>query len=509
MRNALWISRVGIPDVLGQYLNRAIIGKLQCLEVIILQIIGKLLTPPGNIGNLGILKIVTIVSPALLILVLEFLRSLFFEEAHPIFTFIFLFLAAVIFTVFYSRLIFNSVTLIKQSFTRRSRELNILYKIALSVNESLALNTMLPQTMQNLIQETGADSGDLFLIDENSRELLYTLHVGLPTDKFKLDPSLLMQEGLISGALQTNEPLLIPNTGNSSGPAAAALLAAGFHSLAIIPLKSKNSTLGIFGLLSFKPDCFKPTEAKLFSNISSLISAAIENARRYEKVQAMAVAEERDRISRELHDGLAQVLGFVITRSQATRQILRKISVANDYLVELENVAQDIYTDTREDILGLRTAISGDRDMVSAMREYLKRFSQMHGIKTSLEVGDQIIPSLSPQVELQAIRIMQEALSNIRKHAEATQVWVKFTAGTSQVALVVEDDGKGFDINKLRQDDFSKFGIRTSRERAESIHSKLDIESSPEHGTKVTLSIPLDLPQSSAEKGEESESTDS
>lgn len=377
------------------------------------------------------------------------------------------------------------------------------------MNESLDLKIMLPYAMQKLIDTIGADSSDLFLIDEKSHEQVYTLHVGASSEKTKLDPGLLMKDRQISEAVRANEIVIIQDLNNSESPAIAALRAAGFRSLALIPIKSKHATMGVFELFSFKPNLFKFSEINLFAHISNLIAVAIENARRYEKVQAMAVAEERERISKELHDGLAQVLGFVITRSQATRKILRKIAVANDYLVELENVAQDIYTDTREDILGLRIAYSGDRDMVSALREYLKHFSQMHGIKSTFEVGDQIIPDLSPHVELQAIRIIQEALSNIRKHAEATQVFVKVTASANEVILSIQDDGKGFDVSQIEQNDFSKFGIRTSRERAESIHSKLDIESSPEHGTKVTLSIPLNLPLSSAEKSEESESTDS
>jgi signal transduction histidine kinase len=104
---------------------------------------------------------------------------------------------------------------------------------------------------------------------------------------------------------------------------------------------------------------------------------------------------------------------------------------------------------------------------------------------------------------------MQEVLSNIRKHAEATHVLVKVATSDNEVTLRIEDDGKGFDIGELGPSDYSKFGIRTIKERAESVHSRLNIESKPEHGTKVTLSIPLNLPPPSAQRGEEIENTDS
>ena len=473
------------------------------------RIFGKFPFFPDGAGNPRILRIIVIVSPALFIFLLELLRHLIFEETRPTIADSLLLLSVVILAAFFYRLVFSLMESTQQENLRRNRELGILNEIAATVNESLNLNVLLLQAMEKLIQVTKADSGELFLINERSRELSYTLHVGISTGVSKADSSSFTKDGLVGEVAKSNEPVIIQDIKNSESAFTTALAVAGFRSLAVVPLKSRGGFVGVFGLLSLKPGHFKLNDASLLINISNQIAVAIENARLYEKVQAVAIVEERERIAKELHDGLAQVLGYVITKSQATRQILNKIAVATDYLVELENVAQDVYTDTREGILGLRTAISGDRDMVSLLREYLTRFSQMHCIKTTLEVGEQVIPSMSPQVELQAIRIVQEALSNIRKHAEATHALVKVATSENEVTFVVEDDGKGFDIDKLGQSGRLTFGIRTIKERAESIHSRLDIESKPEHGTKVTLSIPLNLPPPSAQRGEEIESTDS
>ncbi len=471
------------------------------------RIFGKFPFFPDGAGNPRILRIIVIVSPALFIFLLELLRHLIFEETRPTIADSLLLLSVVILAAFFYRLVFSLMERTQQENLRRNRELGILNEIAQTVNESLNLNVLLPHAMEKVIQVTKADSGELFLINERSRELVYTLHVGTSTKASKLGS--LTNAGLVGEVARSNEPVIIQDMKNSESTFTTALAVAGFRSMAVVPLKSRGGIVGVFGLLSLKPDHFKFNEISLLTNIGNQIGVGIENARLYEKVQGAAIVEERERIAKELHDGLAQVLGYVITKSQATRQILHKMAVATDYLVELENVAQDVYTDTREDILGLRTTISGDRDMVSALREYLTRFSQMHGIRTTLEVGDQIIPRLSPHVEMQAIRIMQEVLSNIRKHAEATHVLVKVATSDNEVTLRIEDDGKGFDIDELGPSDYSKFGIRTIKERAESVHSRLNIESKPEHGTKVTLSIPLNLPPPSAQRGEEIESTDS
>lgn len=139
--------------------------------------------------------------------------------------------------------------------------------------------------------------------------------------------------------------------------------------------------------------------------------------------------------------------------------------------------------------------------MVSALREYAARFNQMNSIQTELTVGDRIIPSLSPQIELQAIRIVQEALSNVRKHAEATRATIRVAAGDDEVTIVVEDDGKGFDVDKTEKGDLTKFGLRNMKERADSIHGSLFVESRPENGTKVTLKIPLTSSRAAVEGG--------
>jgi signal transduction histidine kinase len=301
--------------------------------------------------------------------------------------------------------------------------------------------------------------------------------------------------------MRSNEPIVIEDMKDAKNRHLAFLLQAGIRSVALVPLSARSGVIGVVALYSRYRRHFQAKELNLLMHIGSQIAAAAENARLYEKVQAVAVLEERERISKELHDGLAQVLGYVITKSQATRQLLRKMTMANDYLVELENVAQDVYTDTREAILGLKTAISGDRNIVSALREYSTRFTQMHGIKTKLEVDDRIIPALSPQVEVQAIRVVQEALCNVRKHAQASHAIIRVTSVDGVVTIVVEDDGKGFDVSKVNNSDWTKCGLRNIKERAESIHSVLNVESGPENGTRITLSIPSTPELTPAEEG--------
>lgn len=458
--------------------------------------------------NLTFLKILTIIVPALFVFLLELLRHIFFEESSPmIWGNLSLFITVIIASFFFSRFIFSIIERLHEHKIHHMHELATLNEVYQTVDEFRDLNTLLKRAMDKLIRITAADSGELFLIDEQSNELVHTLHSGFLKEIPKQETKL--RDWLINRSILTKQQVIIENLKNFQSTSITFLADAGVQSLALVPLISKRDTIGVLCLFSLKPDFSELNDANLLLKIGNPVAVAIENARFYEKIQATAVLEERERISTELHDGLAQVLGYVITKSQATRQLLRKMNEANNYLAELESVAQEVYTDTREAILGLKTAVSGDKSMVSALREYAKRFNQMYGIKTEFIVGDNLIRPLSPRIELQAIRIVQEALSNIRKHAEATRITIRVTTEDDKVIIVVEDDGKGFDVDKMGKGDGIQFGLRNMKERTASIQGHFIIVSSPGNGTKVILTIPLISAQTAGEGGKKNENIDS
>jgi signal transduction histidine kinase len=457
---------------------------------------------PGGISNLTVLKSITCLLPAAFVFLIEVLRHTFFGQTGPVLQGDLAVFAIVLVGSFvFSKIAFALLDKTREDSEHRIRELSTINEIYQSINEIQDLNALLARVMDKLIEVTVADSGDLYLIDELSHQLAHSLHGGPKESALKPEVQQQLREGLINFVMRSNEPIVIEDMKDAKNRHLAFLLQAGIRSVALVPLSARSGVIGVVALYSRYRRHFQAKELNLLMHIGSQIASAAENARLYEKVQAVAVLEERERISKELHDGLAQVLGYVITKSQATRQLLRKMTMANDYLVELENVAQDVYTDTREAILGLKTAISGDRNIVSALREYSTRFTQMHGIKTKLEVDDRIIPALSPQVEVQAIRVVQEALCNVRKHAQASHAIIRVTSVDGVVTIVVEDDGKGFDVSKVNNSDWTKCGLRNIKERAESIHSVLNVESGPENGTRITLSIPSTPEFTPAEEG--------
>jgi signal transduction histidine kinase len=217
-------------------------------------------------------------------------------------------------------------------------------------------------------------------------------------------------------------------------------------------------------------------------------NARAERKRR--KLREQSATEERDRIARELHDGLAQILGFVNTKAQAVRLLLQRgqPEAAQGQLRQLEEASADVLADVRQAILGLRLSARPDLDLLAKLRSFVDQFSRQTGVSVQLDLPeDSRQIHLAPTAEVELLRIVQEALSNIRKHADARSAWLHLEAGDAGLRLTIIDDGSGFDPLQAPLGDH--FGLLSMRERAAAIGGKLDLESAPGRGTRVTLRL--------------------
>jgi signal transduction histidine kinase len=213
-----------------------------------------------------------------------------------------------------------------------------------------------------------------------------------------------------------------------------------------------------------------------------------------EQQRALATLQERDRVARELHDSLGQVLGYVKMQAQAARGLLARdqIAEADAYLAQLVAVAQDAHADVREYILGARVEMSANADFLSALTQYLRRFSENYNIATELSAP----PGLSdvtfePMVETQLLRIIQEALTNVRKHARACNAYIGLSVYDSRAEVIVQDDGAGFNLEVLETAEGQRFGLRFMRERAAEVGGSVRVQSAPGEGTRIIICVPL------------------
>ncbi len=444
--------------------------------------------------SLKVLKIVTILAPAVFIGLFELGRHTVFVEAQPMtIGNLLVFVVVTIGAFFFSRIIFGIIEGMQREGLRRNQELAALNSVALAVSESLNLDVVLYRALDKVLQVTDADAGEMFLFDEPTQEMVRRVHAGLFPEAFQEKTRFQIGEGLAGAVAQSGEPIVVRDLSQDPRLLRAMVRDSGFHSLASVPLKAKNAVIGAINIASLRYGRFTPEDTRLLTSIGNQIAVAIENARLHDKVQGMAALEERERIAREMHDSLAQVLSYVNAKSQAARKFVSsgQEAQAKAQLMELEQIAQEVYADVREAILGLRSTASPQRDLVSTLKEYIFRFSQMSGIRTELEFSNGRLPSLTTTTELQVIRIIQEALTNTRKHAKAGHAWVRILADDEQVEIVIEDDGRGFNVSRIRREGWPQFGLQTMKERAESVGGTLDMKSAPGQGAKVTLKIPL------------------
>lgn len=215
-----------------------------------------------------------------------------------------------------------------------------------------------------------------------------------------------------------------------------------------------------------------------------------------------AALVERERIARELHDSLAQVLGVTHLRLRALsgRRALASEDRLRAEVDDLADLCREAHRDVREAILGLKDAHRPERTLAEQLEAYVATFERTSSIPTTLHAEAQGDLGLSPAAEVQVIRVIQEALTNVRKHARARQAGVRISTHDDHTAFVVEDDGRGFDPAHAPVAD--GFGLCSMRERTESVGGRFTIESTPGRGTRVVVLLPGGTgPQRAAEPG--------
>lgn len=223
--------------------------------------------------------------------------------------------------------------------------------------------------------------------------------------------------------------------------------------------------------------------------------------RLYREVGSLATLQERERIAREIHDGVAQGVAFLHLRLKTLEDRLARggapASVAE--VADMRAVSKRAYADVRQSIFGLRTATARNLGLIPLLTEYVREFSRESGIQVEVQDGNPRATDFSPEAEVQLVRVIQEALNNVRKHARARRAWVRFAVDGGNLGRVtVEDDGIGFPVRSARDASRQRYGLRTMQERTEGAGGQLEVRSGSGHGTQVIIRLPLAKVRSAA-----------
>ncbi len=286
----------------------------------------------------------------------------------------------------------------------------------------------------------------------------------------------------------------------TSAPGASALCRfvdpAYLGSAVAVPLRVGERGLGMLAVTAKVSREFGALELDTLGTLASQAAVAIENARLDRQVRELGMVEERNRIARELHDGLTQVLAYVSAKSEAAVSLLDagRTLEARARVAELGEAARGVYVDVREAILGLSVTIDPTAGIVSAIREYVGRYVEAAKLPVEIVASPEAEATrLAPAAETQLLGLLQEVLTNVRKHAAARRVVVEARRADARFILEVRDDGVGFDPAAVASGDWPHYGMRAMHERAAAVSGDIRIDSRPGVGTTVHVSVPTPL----------------
>ena len=259
------------------------------------------------------------------------------------------------------------------------------------------------------------------------------------------------------------------------------------------PLRGPDGILG--ELCVVRPgDPFNAQERNLLGALADMASIAVRTARLHDAEEQWTIHAERDRIARELHDSLAQVLGVIHLqlRSLEARAKDEASPGIADELSAIAETADEAYGDVREAILGLRETVREDDGLEGSLREYLRKYSRQTGIVATLTCEGDTRRALTPRSEVQLLRVVQEALTNTRKHSQAHRVSVRIDCLGAAPTLTIEDDGVGFDPSTIASSMEGGFGMKSMRERVEQIGGSIDVQTAPDQGTTIVVRLDVE-----------------
>ena len=356
------------------------------------------------------------------------------------------------------------------------------------------------------IRVANVDSYAVFVYDEEQEKFVVsnTLEVG---ENFKNKVKLTLSDPMVEELMAFRRPLVVgPIKDWGISPLIKEALKQEKKSLANVPLFSKERLLGFITLFSTKPEVLNEKDLELLSLLAGQSGIAIENAYLYETTRKkqnlverllskliQAQEEERKRIAAEIHDTIAQSLVSIHTRVQTCISLLKKApDKLSDQLEDLKKVVGDNVKEVRQIIFNLRPSSLDDLGLIPSLENYIKRFEKEHGIYVEFMINNRE-RKIPPTVETAVFRIIQEALTNIKKHSGGRSVMVRLNLEPKALSLRVSDDGKGFQWEEVTEKFLrgDSHGLQGMKERVSLLGGTFRITTSEGKGCVVSATVPF------------------
>ncbi|MBP6813417.1 MAG: type IV pili methyl-accepting chemotaxis transducer N-terminal domain-containing protein [Burkholderiaceae bacterium] len=369
----------------------------------------------------------------------------------------------------------------------KHERLESLYEVTNLVTRALTLDELAQGFTRSVARIARADGVALRWSDETNLRYLILASHGLPASMLDAEHCLAPGDCHCGSPAALSGARLIP-VRTIEVARKGHCRRAGFETVVSVPIRLHDRLMGEIDLFFHAQIDLSDAERSLLEALAMQLAGAMENLRLNALELEAAVAQERSFLARELHDSIAQSLAFLRIQVQLMREALARGDPEQVQYVlgEIDLGLHESYGDVRELLIHFRTRASGE-DIEPALRTTLRKFEHQSGLTTTLDMRGQGLP-LAPDLQIQVLHIVQEALSNVRKHARASHVWL-LVEQQPQWRIEVRDDGLGFSTRDESSDE-THVGLRIMVERAERLGARLDVLSTPGQGTSVVLTLP-------------------
>lgn len=369
---------------------------------------------------------------------------------------------------------------------RQNRQLSALYGMTAFLNKPNDIEALCRGFLQRVMDEFHAAAGSIRVLDPSGERLHIVVSLGF-SSALQESEHCMRTDACFCGEATQRGTMIIRDFRKLPRPEEIGCMRDGFQAVSVFQIVTPEATLGTFSLHFRERTTMSPRELQLLEMLGQHLGAALDNQRLSIKARQLAVAEERNLVAQGLHDSLAQGLNFLNLQTQMLGSAVqqRRWDEVEEIVPLLKTGVSESYQDVRELLQNFRTRL-GEESLRKAVDDTIGRFRRQTGLNVELHLDDRDGAPLHPDQQLQVLFILQEALSNVRKHAYASKVTVRID-NHRDFGMSIRDDGEGYDPKEVAERSETHVGLSIMRERAARLGGQLQMRSAPGQGTEVSL----------------------
>ncbi len=375
--------------------------------------------------------------------------------------------------------------------TRRSEDLTLLNDVASALASTLGMDEILNETLALVMEYLKVEAGEIFLLEGKGKAqmLRLVLHRGQAAEAFWTRNRFKVGEGFVGLVAQSGEPLVSTNLSKDMRYLRKAVVKAGFNQMVSLPLTSGEKLIGVLSAARRGQEPFEDRSIQLLTAVGNWAGLAIENARLHDNARRLAVLEERERIGMDLHDGIIQsIFGIGLSLENVYHLVNENPAQAKERIQQAINGLNQTIRDLRTYILDLRPRQLGDENLMAGLKRLVTEYRVNTLAEAMLTGKDEDVADLPQNQALALFHICQEALANTAKHARAKRVSVSVWTASDRVLMEIQDNGRGFDLEKMSMT--LGHGLANIHTRIRGVGGDVDIISAPGEGTTILAWVP-------------------